>query len=315
MIFFIEKMCARDMNVFITGGLGFVGRALAKALRDNGHGITIVERNPDTKPPAPGGIHVIRADASKPGPWQKEMITHDAVVNLAVVSIFTRWTAAKKEEIINSRVLITRCVADALKRNDRRASILISASAVGYYGFHGNEELTESDPPGDDFLARVCRAWEKEAMAAANYGVRVIPTRFGVVLGRQGGALDILRRLHRWRLGARIGSGEQWFSWIHLDDLAAAIIFLLEKKGVSGPVNCTSPHPVTNRDLTRALNRAMKTFPLVPPVPGFALRILLGEFGTFLLTGQRVVPRRLLDEGFSFRFSNIQAALKDCVGR
>lgn len=302
------------MNVCITGGLGFVGRSLAKALRNNGHGVTIVERNPDTKPPAPEGIHIIRADASKPGPWQNEMIMHDAVVNLAGVSIFTRWTTAKKEEIINSRVLITRCVADALKRNDRRAAILISASAVGYYGFHGSEELTESDPPGDDFLARVCRAWENEAMAAADYGVRVVTTRFGVVLGRQGGALDILRRLYRWRLGARLGSGRQWFSWIHLDDLSAAIIFLLEKKSVSGPVNCTSPYPVTNRDLTRALNRALKTFPLVPPVPGFALRILLGEFGTFLLTGQRVVPRRLLDEGFSFRFSDIQAALKNCVG-
>ncbi|HPV43509.1 MAG TPA: TIGR01777 family oxidoreductase [Spirochaetota bacterium] len=297
------------MKIFITGGLGFVGTRLTALLLQNGHRVTVIERNPRSKPAPPEGVSVIEADASRPGPWQEVLAGHDAVVNLAGVSIFSRWSRQKKEEIYNSRILITRNVADAMQAMKKKPITLISASAVGYYGFRGDEKLTENDAPGDDFLAGVCRDWEAEAFRAAQHGARVAISRFGVILGRNGGAMDLLTRIFRLRLGNRLGPGRQWFSWIHEDDLAAALLFLLEKKAISGPVNCAAPEPVTNRELTRALNRALGTFPLVPPAPGFALKTVLGEFGSFLLKGQRAVPARLVEAGFTFRYPRIREAL------
>ena len=297
------------MKIFITGGLGFVGTRLTALLLQKGHRVTVIERNPRGKPAPPDGVSVIEGDASRPGPWQDALAGHDAVVNLAGVSIFSRWSRQKKEEIRGSRVLITGNVADAILKKKKGNIALISASAVGYYGFRGDEKLTEVDAPGDDFLARVCRDWEAEALRAAEQGARVVRARFGVVLGRKGGAMDILTRIFRLRLGNRLGAGRQWFSWIHEDDLAAALLFLLEKRAISGPVNCSAPEPVTNRELTRALNRALGTFPLVPPAPGMLLKTVLGEFGSFLLKGQRAVPARLEEAGFTFRYPRIREAL------
>lgn len=302
------------MKVFITGGLGFVGRKLSESLIKSGHSVTVVERNPRAKAPMPG-VTVIAADATRPGPWQDALAEHDTIINLAGVSIFTRWSRQKKEDIINSRVFITRNIVDALKKRKGKSTDLISTSAVGFYGFHGDEKLTESDIPGEDFLATVCREWEAEALMAEAHGARVVITRFGVVLGTEGGALGILSRLFRLRLGNRLGSGKQWFSWVHQDDLVSIFLFLLKKKSIRGPVNCTAPNPVTNRELTRALNRALGTFPLAPPAPGFLLSIVLGEFGDFLLKGQRAVPHRLLDSGFVFKYPHIDLALSDILGR
>ncbi|MBN1496859.1 MAG: TIGR01777 family oxidoreductase [Spirochaetes bacterium] len=297
------------MKLFITGGLGFVGTKLSAALTAQGHRVTVIERNPGNKPAPPQGVSVITADASMPGSWQDAIAGHDAVINLAGVSIFSRWTGQKKDDIYNSRILITRNVADGLKKIRGAKPDLLSASAVGYYGFHGDEMLSENDIPGEDFLASVCRDWETEAMKAADSGSRVVITRFGVILDSGGGALDLLARLFRMRLGNRLGSGRQWFSWIHADDLVAAFLYLLEKRKITGPVNITAPTPVTNRELTKALNRALGTFPLVPPAPGFILKLALGEFGDFLLRGQRAVPRRLLDLWFEFKYPDIEAAL------
>nr|HPL18675.1 TIGR01777 family oxidoreductase [Spirochaetota bacterium] len=217
------------MKILITGGLGFVGTGLTALLLRKGHRVTVIERNPRSKPAPPEGVSVVEADATRPGPWQDVLAGHDAVVNLAGVSIFSRWSRQKKDEIYNSRVLITRNVADAIRTKKKGTITLISASAVGYYGFRGDEKLTENDAPGDDFLARVCRDWEAEALRAAQHGARVVISRFGVILGRKGGAMDILARIFKLRLGNRLGRGRQWFSWIHEDDLAAALIFLLEK--------------------------------------------------------------------------------------
>jgi uncharacterized protein (TIGR01777 family) len=289
------------MNIFITGGMGFVGSHLTAMLIQNGHRVTVIGRKSGNKRSSPQGVHVIEADASKPGPWQDAVAEHDAVINLAGISIFSRWNKRKKDEIYYSRILITRNVVEALKKRAGGKTDLLSASAVGYYGFHGDETVTESDAPGDDFLARVCRDWESEAIRAEQYGTRVVLTRFGVILGGSGGALNILSTLFRLRLGNRLGSGRQWFSWIHADDLNAIFNYLLSKKGISGAINCTAPNPVTNRDLTRAMNRALGTFPLVPPAPGFMMKMMLGEFGDFLLKGQRAVPRRRQDLGFAFR--------------
>jgi uncharacterized protein (TIGR01777 family) len=301
------------MNVFITGGLGYVGSMLSAMLVHDGHRVTVIERNPGNKPSPPPGVSVIKADASKPGPWQDSVVEHDAVINLAGVSIFSRWSKRKKDEIYYSRILITRNLIDALKKGAGKRPDLLSASAVGYYGFHDSDTITESDAPGDDFLARVCRDWESEALRAEQYGARVVITRFGVILGGNGGALSILAKLFRLRLGNRLGSGSQWFPWIHADDLATAFTFLLSKKSVNGAINITAPNPVTNRELTKALNRALGTFPLVPPAPGFMMKILLGEFGNFLLKGQRAVPRRLQNLGFTFKYPDIDKALADLL--
>ncbi|MBN2160874.1 MAG: TIGR01777 family oxidoreductase [Spirochaetes bacterium] len=299
------------MKFFITGGLGFVGRKLSEILVRERHQVTVVERNPGGKPPPPPGVSVIAADASRSGSWQDILAQHDAVINLAGVSIFTRWSKSKKDEIYNSRILITRNVVDALKARKNKKTLFFSTSAVGYYGFHGDEAMTESSPSGDDFLARVCRDWEAEAMAAESYGVRVVITRFGVVLGRNGGALDVLSGIFRLRLGNRLGSGSQWFSWIHEDDLASLFLFLINNGNISGPFNCTSPGPVTNSVLTRALNKALGTIPLVPPAPGFLMKLALGEFGDFLLKGQKAVPQRLIEAGFGFTHTDIRKALAD----
>jgi len=302
------------MKVFITGGLGFVGRKLSESLIRGGHSVTVVGRNPRAKPPLPG-VTVIAADASRPGPWQDVLAEHDTIINLAGVSIFTRWTRLKKEDIVNSRIFITRNVADAIKKRKGKQTDLISASAVGFYGFHGDEKLGESDIPGEDFLAGLCREWETEALKAEAGGARVAIARFGIVLGTGGGALGILARLFRLRLGNRLGSGKQWFSWIHQDDLVSILLFLLKKKSIRGPVNCTAPNPVTIHELTRALNRSLGTFPLVPPAPGPLIKLVMGEFGTFLLKGQRAMPRRLLDSGFVFKFPHIDQALADILNR
>jgi uncharacterized protein len=297
------------MKVFITGGLGFVGTRLTAMLVRKGHRVTVIERNPRNKPAPPAGVSVIAADASRPGPWQDTLAEHDAVINLAGISIFSRWSRKRKEEIYNSRILITRNVVDGIRKKKRPDISLISASAVGYYGFRSDEKLSEGDPSGDDFLARVCRDWESEALSAAQTGARVVISRFGVILGRSGGAMELLTRIFRLRIGNRLGSGRQWFSWIHEDDLASALLFLLENKSIRGPVNCTAPEPVTNRELTQALNRALGTFPLVPPAPGFLMKMVLGEFGSFLLKGQRAVPTRLQEAGFKFQYPNIREAL------
>lgn len=301
------------MKIFITGGLGFAGTTITAMLLREGHAVTVMQRSPVKKTAPPPDVTIIAGDARMGGAWQDALAEHDAVINLAGVSIFSRWNRRKKEDIYDSRIRITRHVADAIKKSGKKTINLISASAVGYYGFHGDEELTEKDPPGGDFLARVCRDWESEAMAAEAYGARVVITRFGVILGRGGGALDILTRLFRMRFGNRLGSGRQWLSWIHEADLASAILFLLEDASIRGPVNCTTPNPVTNAMLTKALNRALGTFPLVPPAPAFVMKAAMGEFGDFLLKGQRAMPGRLEEASFPFRYPAIDAALADLL--
>jgi len=302
------------MKVFITGGLGFVGTKLTDMLIADGNKVTVVGRNPGNRPAPHKNITLIAADATKPGAWQNILAEHETIINLAGVSIFSRWSSQKKQEIWDSRLRITRNIADALKKRKGKKTNLFSASAVGYYGFHGDEELTEGDNTGGDFLARLCRDWEAEAAAAQSYGARVVFTRFGTVLGRGGGAMSILVKLFGLGLGSSLGSGKQWFSWIHEDDLASIFSFLLRKKNVTGAINCTAPNPVTNLELTKVLNQVLRRFPLVPSVPGFMLKAVFGEFGDFLLKGQRVVPKRLLEAGFAFTYPDLTAAIKNIAG-
>ena len=301
------------MKVMVTGGSGFVGSTLCARLAGEGHSVTVLTRGPRGAERLPPGVAACVGDPTKPGAWQDEAAGHDALVNLAGASIFNRWSQPYKELIHSSRVLTTRNLVRAMARRPAEAApaVLVSASAVGYYGPRGDQELDEAAPPGGDFLASVCRDWEAEALKASELGARVVTARFGIVLGSGGGALGQMLPLFRRGLGGRLGSGKQWMSWIHQEDLVRAILFCLEKD-MSGPANCTAPGPVMNRELAASLGRVLHR-PAFLPAPGLAIRLALGEMGSILLTGQRVLPRALLRAGFSFKFPELEGALRDLL--
>jgi uncharacterized protein (TIGR01777 family) len=301
-----------DMKVFITGGTGFLGAALTERLLAEGHSVTILSRSSQNRA-LKLGLAFCEGNPTKSGPWQKEVSRHDAVINLAGASIFRTWNDKNKEAILNSRILTTRNIVDAIGQAKKKNITLLSGSAVGYYGFREDEELQESSPPGDDFLAGVVKAWEAEAQRAEEFGARVVLCRIGVILGRDGGALSEMLSVFKWGLGSPLGSGKQWFSWISLPDLVNIFLFLLENKAVSGPVNCTSPQPVTNREMTRALGRALHRPTILPAVPAFILKGVLGEFSDVFIKGQRVMPGKLLASGFVFKFPEIEAAFAHLV--
>jgi uncharacterized protein (TIGR01777 family) len=271
------------------------------------HEVTVIGRS---SAPAVrrGRLHAISADTTRKGSWQNALKDVDAVINLAGTSIFQRWTPAYKQQIYDSRVLTTRHVVEGLTGD--RPQTLISTSAVGYYGSRGNDILSESEPCGKDFLSRVGKDWEHEAFAAEKKNVRVVAARFGVVLGRSGGALQQMITPFKWFAGGPMGSGRQWFSWIHISDLLAGLIFMLENVKIRGPVNLCSPAPVTSGELARTLGAVLGR-PAVIPAPSFALRLILGEFADTLLASQRAIPEKLLAAGFVFRFPDLKDALND----
>ena len=299
------------MKVLITGGLGFVGTQLSIRLLERGYQVTVVDRSPEPHAFTPREVNYIAGDSTLKGAWQEEVAHQDGVINLAGFSIFGRWNDKTKKLIYDSRILTTRNVVEAMP--PKKGSVLCSTSAVGYYGFRNDEEITEEGSPGDDFLARVCVDWENEANNAADKGVRVAITRFGIVLGKTGGALGQMIPAFKKFVGGPLGSGNQWFSWIHMEDLLNAFIFVFENQEIRGPVNFCSPYPVRNRDLAKALGKILSR-PSFLTTPGFMLRLVLGEFGSVLLEGQRVVPAKLLKNGFSFSYPDITGALKDVVG-
>jgi uncharacterized protein len=299
------------MKVFITGGTGFVGRNLAQRLITIGHEVTVITRSAERSQSLLPRAAFVEGDPNQPGPWQEAVPKHDVVINLAGRSIFTYWTQKTRREIIDSRVSITRNLVDAL-RSAPAGTLLISTSAVGFYGSTMDDRpLDESSPAGNDFLAEVGKLWEAEAKRAELFGVRVVTCRFGIILGKNGGALEKMIPAFRYCLGSPLGSGKQWFSWIHLEDILGIMVFLIENKGLSGAVNATAPHPVRNQELTEALARVLRRPLFLPAVPSFMLRTLLGDFGKVLLEGQRVIPERLLDSGYNFQFSTIEEALRN----
>ena len=291
------------MKVLITGGLGFVGTRLSIRLLKGGHQVTVVDHSPEPRPYTPSKVHYVAADTTMAGAWQEEVAQQDAVINLAGASIFRRWTAETKRLIYDSRILTTHNVVDAMPAN--KSTLLCSTSAVGYYGFREDEELTEEDSPGTDFLARLAAAWEQEALKAADKGSRVVITRFGLVLGKTGGVLGQMIPLFKKFIGGPLGSGNQWFSWIHMEDLLSAFLFVFNNQDIFGPFNFCSPNPVRNRDLAKALGEVLKR-PSLFRTPAFVLRLVLDEFGSVVLEGQRVIPSRLLRYGFEFQVSRDQ---------
>lgn len=301
------------MRVFMTGGTGFVGSALTKRLTEQGYAVTLLTRKIRKSAAVPHGVSMVEGDPRNPGSWQEKVPDHDAVINLAGASIFNRWTDAEKRLIRESRIQTTRNLVNALERRTGMKTTLLSTSAVGYYGFHGDEALNEDTPPGKDFLAGVARDWEVAASKAATFGVRVVLCRFGIVLGSGGGALGEMVPIFKKGLGSPLGSGDQWFSWIHQMDLVRVFLFLLEHEDLSGPFNCTAPNPVQNKELTKALANVLEKPSFMPSVPGFLIRMVKGEFGNVLLKGQRVIPEKLLNVGFQFQYPNILIALRDLL--
>ncbi len=299
------------MKIFMTGGTGFVGTYLTGQLIREGHKVTILTPSLTGLKLKMDGLTYLAGNPTIKGSWQESVRDHEVIINLAGASIFSRWTEAQKKTLLSSRIDTTRHLVEALP-NESKYITFFSTSDVGYYGFHEDEELTEASPGGDDFLAHLARDWEVEALRAQTKGARVILTRFGIVLGKNGGALGQMIPLFKYFMGGPLGSGRQWFSWVHMADLAQAFIFLLAHKEISGAINLCSPKPVRNKDLGKAIGKVLHR-PSFLPVPGFMIELILGEFGSVLLKGQRVIPRRLLDASFKFHYPDIEEALKSVI--
>jgi len=296
------------MKILIIGGTGFIGSALSREVAGSGGKVFILTRR--SIYPASPQENIRFIQWNPPALIPPDIISGiDAVINLAGESIFGRWTKKQKDLIRSSRIDTTSAVVKSIKNAGQRPRLLISASAVGYYGSHGDEYVTEDTPPGDDFLSVVGKIWEAEALKAEELGVRVVLMRLGIVLERDGGALPKVALPFKFFSGGPVGSGRQWFSWIHRDDVLGIIKFLLEDETISGAVNATAPNPVRNREFSSTLGRALHR-PSWLPVPAIILKIALGEFGDVILQGQRVISERLLKAGYKFKYPNIDEALK-----
>jgi uncharacterized protein (TIGR01777 family) len=306
------------MRVFLTGGTGLVGTRLVKRLAERRDEVVVLTRRPAAARELLGpAVTAVEGDPANAGEWMAKATACDGVINLAGENLFARrWDGPFKQVLIDSRVKSTQNVARALAQAPRRADgtskVLVSASAVGIYGPHGDEELTEDSAPGSDFLAKLCVDWEKATEAAATAGVRTAVVRVGVVLDKNGGALAKLLTPFKLGMGGAVAGGKQWMSWIHHQDLGSLFLLALDDSRASGPLNGTAPNPVTNGDFSRALGRVMHR-PTFVPTPAFALRMALGEVADVVTSGQRVFPKRPLAHGLKYSFPSIDAALADII--
>jgi uncharacterized protein (TIGR01777 family) len=301
------------MRALVTGATGFVGHRLLLRLEEP----VVLSRDPvrARESLAPRKVTAFPWRAADGPPPAEAFDGVDCVIHLAGESVGEgRWNEAKKNRIRESRVAGTRNLVEGIARLDKKPRVLVSASAVGYYGSRGDQVLTESASPGDDFLAEVCIGWEEEAAKARRHDVRVVSMRTGVVLGSGGGALAKMLTPFRLGVGGRLGDGRQWMPWIHIDDLVGIILHSCQNDSVSGPVNGTAPNPVTNFEFTKTLGRVLKR-PTVFPMPRFMLRLALGEFGDVLLTSQRAVPEAAQKSGYEFQYPDLEGALRAILKR
>ncbi len=298
------------MKILITGGTGFVGSCLSNTLLQRGDEVTLIGSSAKKELATSSNLHFIQADTTQEGDWQKKVSDFDVIVNLTGRTIFNLWSSSYKDKIYSSRVDTTRNIVNALPQQSD--VVLLNTSAAGFYGDSGEDERDESGPPGDDFLAEVCKAWEKEARAAEAKGARVAIMRFGVVLGKQGGAIATMKTPFKLGMGGSIGSGKQWFPWIHIDDLVAAIIFLMDGADLEGVFNFTAPGRVRQKEFAKALGQAVNR-PTFMPTPAFVMKSVLGEFGRTLLMGQKVVPKALIERGFNFSYPKLKDALREIL--
>ena len=298
------------MKILITGGTGFVGAALTARLLELGHETTILGSSSQCRLPPHPHLNYISADTSKAGEWQLAVADHEAFINLAGRSVFNLWTASYKEKIYNSRVLTTRHLVEAIPSHTN--TILLSTSAAGYYGDGGEHEKRETADHGTDFLATVCRDWENEALRAEQKGSRVALMRFGVVLGKGGGAIETMKLPFKCGLGGPIGSGKQWFPWIHLDDIINGILFILLGDDIHGAFNFTAPQAVRQKEFARQLGQVVNR-PTFLPTPAFIMKLILGEFGQSLLQGQKTIPEALANHGYIFSYPELKPALQEIL--
>ncbi|HEX8067663.1 MAG TPA: TIGR01777 family oxidoreductase [Thermoleophilaceae bacterium] len=304
------------MRVALTGATGTIGSAVVGRLRARGDEAVVLTRDPDRARERLGGeveAHRWAAPESEPAPADA-LAGCDGVVNLLGEPVDQRWTDAAKDRIRDSRVLGTRNLVAGLRAAEPRPRALVSGSASGWYGPRGDERVDETEPAADDFLARVVAAWEAEARAAGELGLRVALARTGVALSGSGGALARMLTPFRLGVGGPVAGGGQYVPWVHVDDVAGAILLCLDDDRASGPVNVSAPEPATNRELSKALGRVLRR-PAVAPVPGLALRLLYGEMSSVVTTGVRMVPARLTELGYRFEHPELEEALRSATGR
>ncbi|MEH2379793.1 MAG: TIGR01777 family oxidoreductase [Nostoc sp.] len=301
------------MKVAITGATGLVGSRLVQRLHGEGHKIVVLTRNTAFAQKvfpseAYANLEIVGYTPNASGSWQNAIASCDGVVNLAGEPIGEgRWTPERKQEILNSRKLGTQKIVEAIANANPKPTVLINASAIGYYGTSETASFDETSVSGNDFLAQVSQAWEAEATKVKDAGVRLVILRFGIVLGN-GGALGKMISPFKLFAGGPIGSGRQWFSWIHVDDLVNLILQALTKPEIEGVYNATAPNPVRMADLSQTLGRVMNR-PSWLPVPGFAIEALLGDGAIVVLEGQQVIPKRTVETGFEYKYPNLQSAL------
>ncbi|WP_349409482.1 TIGR01777 family oxidoreductase [Pseudalkalibacillus sp. SCS-8] len=294
------------MKIAISGGTGFVGEALTDHFTSQGHHVFILTRNPSGKPVKEHVTYVkwLTDDAET-----DQLTGIDAIINLAGETINGRWTEEKKEKILSSRIQATREILKIIESMESKPHTLINASAIGYYGTSESEKFDENTTrSGDDFLAKVTEEWESEAQKAEQYGVRVVLTRFGIILDKDEGALPRMALPYKLYAGGPLGSGDQWYSWIHIRDVVGLMDYILHQETIEGPVNATSPHPVQMDDFGRILGKALGR-PHWLPLPGFVLRTALGEMSTLILDGQKVFPEKALKHGYKFTYPTLNSAL------
>jgi uncharacterized protein (TIGR01777 family) len=297
------------MKIVLTGASGLLGHALVSSLRGDAHEVVRLVRRP------PSSADEAQWDPQSGFVEPTAMAGADAVINLAGPGLGDKpWTPARQRKLLEDRVSATRTISAAMVAAQPRPRVLLSMSGTGYYGGPGDAVVTEEAPQGDGYVAAIAAAWEQATSAASDAGIRVVRMRTGVVLSAKGGAFGRLLPIFRLGIGGRLGSGRQWWSWLALPDYVAAVRFLLEHDEIDGPVNVTSPEPIRNADLTKAMGRVLHR-PTVTFVPGFALRLPLRDFADDLLAGQRAVPQKLLAAGFSFAQPNFEPALRELLDR
>jgi uncharacterized protein (TIGR01777 family) len=304
------------MRVIIAGGTGLIGRALARDLvsEDNQHQVIVLSRNLDRATDLPSGVQVQRWDARSAEGWGHLADGADAIVNLAGESLLGYWTAARKRRILESRIDAGRAVVRAVEAARARPGVVVQASGINYYAPAADREVAEGAPPGDDFLGRTAVHWEASTAPVESLGARRVILRNGLVLSLAGGSFPLVVLPFRLFVGGPLGTGRQWFPWIHIADAVRIIRFAIDEERATGPFNAVAPQTVTYADLCRILSRVMRR-PSWIRVPVWALRLVLGQMRAVILDGQRAVPRKLLDLGFSFRFPDIESALRDVLKR
>lgn len=304
------------MKVIITGGTGLIGRALARSLVPDGHEVVVLTRNPDQKrPQLPDEVRMVQWDAATAQGWAGEVEDAAVIINLAGETIGPEaglWTEGRRRRILESRVNATTAVVEAIRGAKQKPGLLLQGSAVGYYGTHSDEIITEGAPAGNDFLAGVVKQWETASDPVEAEGVRRVISRTGVVFAESGSTLDIIALPFKMFVGGPLGSGSQYLPWIHIDDLVGAMRFVMERPEISGPVNMSAPNPVTNREMAGVMGKVLGR-PSFVPAPGFLLKLALGDQSIIVLEGQRAVPQRLKDEGYEFHFPNLEGALRDLL--